>query len=324
MSLDLEQLKEESARLGSEGPTGAGDFLDKFVKMPEGNGHITVRLMPPAKPGMFGRNKNDFFCKTRIHKLNGRSYHCPKVQAKGSIKWEGDCPICNYYNYLWNESDKKAADEQQQMQAKARQIKPIERYYYNVLVRTQYNDQTGEMEKNVGPKILSVGKTLHQMILNAIVGNKETDTAPLGDVTDIDTGRDFKIIKVMRKSGSESYPNYNESKFLDSSTLGNAEDREKWLNNLHDLAALRTLKPNEELKKSLKVHLGLIPDDSTNFDPNEYMPSRPAATVTRETKPVAESKVSAGTTTTTTASAAVVDTDESLADDDFLKQLKDL
>jgi hypothetical protein len=319
MSLDLQQLMEDNARLSNENTGASGDFLDKFVMMPEGNGHITVRLLPPAKPGMFGRNRNEFYCKTRIHKLNNRSYHCPKVPVKvgKNIRWDGDCPICSYYNYLWNESDKKAADEQQQMQSIARQIKPIERYYYNVMVRAQYNEQSGDVQKNVGPKVLSVGKTLHQIILRGILGDEELGIAKLGDVTEIDTGRDLKIIKVMRKSGSESYPNYNDSKFLDPTPLGNKDEVVGWLENLHDLAALRVVKPAEELKKNLKIHLGLIPDDSSNFDPTEYSPATKsvAATVTRETKvaPPVESAVAEST-----------DVDETLADDDFLKQLKDL
>lgn len=264
MSLDLNEILEENQRLSTDGQA----FLDNFVKMPEGNGVVAVRLLPPAAPGEFDRKKNPFYQATRIHRLNNRSLHCSKSLV--GPKWVGECPICRYYNWLWNESDKKAPDEANSMQSQARAIKPIERYYYNVIVRQVINPNTQEVQRNVGPKILSVGKTLHKMIVRAIVGDKTLDEPALGDVTDILHGRDFKIIKAMRQSGKEAYPNYSDSKFLDPSPLGEQEDVKRWLSSLHDLVSLRTVLDAEELKKQLKIHLGLIPDQTTDFDPTEF------------------------------------------------------
>jgi hypothetical protein len=266
MSLDIQELMQENERLAQQ--PGAG-FLDNFVRMPEGNGVVVVRLLPPAAKGMFGRAKNPFYQSTRVHKLNGRNYQCLKILE--DKRWNGDCPVCRYYNWLWQESDKQAPELADQTQANARAIKPIERYYYNVLVRQQVNSN-GEVETNVGPKILSVGKTLHKRIIMAIVGDKELNEPPLGDVTDLKTGRDFKIIKTMRQSGRESYPNYSDSKFLDVSPLGNPDKIKEWLAGMHDLGALREsgLLDYESLKHQLKVHLGLEKDGSSDFDPTEF------------------------------------------------------
>jgi hypothetical protein len=267
--LDLNELAGENERLTS-GTTG--NFLDNFVRLPEGAGHVNLRLLPPAGKGMFGRAKNPFYKMTRTHRVNDKSLHCRKEFVNG--KWVGDCKICNYLRWLWEESEKKSPDEAARLQTQYRNMKALERYYYNAIVRQQYNNKSGEMEKNVGPKILAVGKTLHKMIIRSIVGDPETDEKPLGDVTDVNKGRDFKLIKTLRQSGASSFPNYDSSKFLDQSPLGSPEEVEKWLASLHDLESLRIVKSNEELDRELKIHLGVIVDvDEGMIDPSEYAPN---------------------------------------------------
>lgn len=315
--LNINELVEENQRLNQDGQ----GFLDNFVKMPDGNGVVVVRLLPPAAAGKFGEKKSPFYQATRVHRLNNRSYHCTKELSNG--KWVGECPICRYYNWLWQESDKKAPDEAASMQANARAIKPIERYYYNTLVRQIVNPNTQEVEKNVGPKILSIGKTLHKMIIRAIVGDKQLDEKPLGDVTDPIKGRDFKIIKTMRQSGKESYPNYSDSKFLDPGPLGEEDRVETWLDEMHNLQSLRTVLEQDELKKQLKIHLGLIPDEgiTNDFDPTEFQKPAENAEAT-----VTVTKVEETTTTATEAEEVVEggDTTEPLPDDDFLAELRDI
>ena len=94
------------------------------------------------------------------------------------------------------------------------------------------------MEKDVGPKILSIGKQLHARIIRAILGDPALDEPELGDVTDPGMGRDLKIIKRLRKSGTEAYPNYDESKFMNPSVLGTDKQITGWREALHDLQSL--------------------------------------------------------------------------------------
>lgn len=317
MSLDIAELRGESSRLAETNAGGGNDFLKNFVKFPEGNGVIVLRLLGPATGGMFGRPKSPFYQATRIHRVNNKSIHCLKT-LEGS-KWNGECPICRYYNWLWQESEKKSPEEAAKMQAQARAIKPIERYYYNCIVRKEVGEN-GEVHENVGPKILSIGKTLHKMIIRAIVGSEELQEPALGDVTDLKLGRDFKIIKTMRQSGKDSFPNYDTSKFLDPSPLGTPEQVKTWLESVHDLVALRTLRDAEELKIDLKKHLGLIPNDNdSGFDPTEFMmgsaDEEPVVvhTETKASAPKVEAKVD-----------AVVDGSESVVDDEFFNTLKNL
>lgn len=289
MGLDLGELRQEQTRLESQGNS---NFLDNFVRMPEGEGIVNVRILPPRKG-------QKLYCVTRTHKLGQKNIHCPQSLVGG--KWQGFCPICNYYRNLWKESDQKGGEAAEQLRAEARAIKPLERYYYNAIVRSQINSSTGEMEKDVGPKILSIGKQLHARIIRAILGDPALDEPELGDVTDIANGRDLKIIKRIRKSGTESYPNYDESKFVQSSALGTEKQIAQWLENLHDLQALRQLMTTEELMKNLRIHRGLEKDPSLEFDfgnnaKEEAKPASPSVNVT--------------------------DSDSGLVDDDFLAELR--
>jgi hypothetical protein len=291
------ELQQENDRLTS---SGNRNFLQNFVNMPKESGAVVVRLFPPAKQGAFNREKNHLYCLTRIHKVNGKSLHCLRVLTND--RWMGNCPVCEFYNKLWNDSKKMNQMEAEKLQAQAREIKPIERYYYNVLVRQQLNEQTQEVEKNVGPKILSVGKTLHAMIIKAFTGNKELDEKPLGNVADPKAGRDFKIIKEIKKSSApgQSYPSYNSSKFLEPSPLGSMDEIGKWMGNLHDLAALKFLKPAEEMSHELAIHRGLIPSEGTSYNPTDFQKTSVAATVVSTEE----------------------DGDASLSDDDFMSELR--
>lgn len=317
MSLDIAELRQESSRLKEGANVGGNDFLANFVKFPEGNGVVVLRLLGPATTGMFSRDKSPFYQATRIHRVNNKSIHCLKTLS-GS-KWGGDCPICDYYNWLWKESEKKSPEEALRLQAQARAIKPIERYYYNCIVRKEHNEQTGVTLENVGPKILSVGKTLHKMIIRAIVGSEELQEPALGDVTDIKLGRDFKIIKTMRQSGKDSFPNYDTSKFLDPSPLGTPEQVKTWLEAVHDLVSLRSLHEAEELKLDLKKHLGLIPNDtgSGGFDPTEFMMAG------ADEEPVVRNYEAAAKSPAVT-SAVATDGSEPVMDDEFFNQLKNM
>lgn len=308
MSLDIAELQGESVRLDKNNSSG---FFENFVKMPDSEGVVTVRILPPAPAGAFGRQKNPFFVASRIHKINDKNIHSPKVLNKATGKWEGSCPITDYYNYLWARSKKESDAEAAKTVALARAIKPIERYYYNVIVRSETDPKTNEVHKNVGPKILSVGITLHKLIIRAILGDEALDEAPLGDITDPKIGRDFKIVKRIKKGGTDSFPNYGDSKFLDQTPLGTPEQVQQWIENLHDLEAIRIIKPIEEIKLELKRHLGLAPNvNPSGFDPSEFE--------TGQTATASPVHVEVENTT-----ADVVD-EAGLVEDDFLQELKNM
>lgn len=313
MGLDLGSLQNDYKTLKASEGSG-GSFYENFVKMPEGKGSVSMRLLPPAPKGAFGNEENPFYLVTALHRVNGKSLHDIREYVNG--KWVGRNPICEYMRTLWKESEQAAPAEAEQKRALYRQIKPVERYYYNVIVREE-RAEDGTVKKNVGPKILSVGKTVHEIILRGILGDKEMNQPRLGDVTDFKNGYDFKLIKTIRKSGDQSFPNYEGSHFLEQSPAGDPDECKRWMENLHDLRALRILKSYEELEHELLVHLGLKQDIVGGFDIAKYSSKSTSA-------PVAESKAAVSAPASVTVSAESDEADESGADEDFLEELRKL
>lgn len=312
MGLDLGSLQNDYKQLKVAEGSG-GSFYENFVKMPEGKGSVVMRLLPPAPKGAFGRDESPFYLVTALHRVNGKSLHDIRDYVGG--KWVGRNPICEYMRALWKESEQCAPEEAERKRALYRQIKPVERYYYNVIVREERSED-GTVKTNVGPKILSVGKTVHEIILRGILGDKEMNQPRLGDVTDFKAGYDFKLVKTIRKSGDQSFPNYEGSHFLEQSPAGNPDECKKWIENLHDLKALRILKSYDELEHELLVHLGLKQEVSDGFDISKYAskPSTPTVAESRTPTPAA-----------VTVSAESDDSsDDGDADEDFLEELRKL
>lgn len=265
-SMDLGIMADEDSRLSDAG--GQGSFLDQFVPMPQvkqgQTGSVVIRILPPAKG-------SKLFIPTRVHTINGRKVHCPRPLVNGKWDRNTECCICEYYSALWRKADKLndagAKEEAAKLQNEARGIKPIERYYYNAMVRSLMVD--GQEHKNVGPRILSIGVTLHKQIVRAIMGD-DTEKG-LGDITHIERGYDFIIKKELRGTGDNAFPNYEQSKFArDQSPLGTPEEIAQWAANLHDLSKLRNIKENSVLEKELAIHRGLLPDDAEGFNIDDF------------------------------------------------------
>ena len=311
----MNDLLVEHERLSQDKNTKKGggndDFLKNFVAFPE-TGAIVVRLLGPALSGKFERDRSPFFMATRIHRINERSFHCPR-ELNGD-KWLGDCPICSHYTWLWQESEQKGKDEQVRMQNLARSLKPRPRYYYNCIVRPE----NGERPE---PKILSIGEKLHKVIINKMFGNKALKIKGLGNVADPERGRDLIITKQMISGhDGNAYPDYGESHFDDeSSALGTPDEIAYYMDHLHDLVSLRVVRPVEELKHQLKIHLGLIPNDSPNngsYDPSEFQPEVAAAPkVTVTTEVVSQPKVE-------TPSMESLNIDPTMTEDEFYKEME--
>lgn len=261
--LDLNALAKETQIIGEDGqPTGNNKYFETFVRLPLEEGYVIVRFLPAKKGQKF------FWTETRIHNLsnpsiadsskNRRAYHCRNTRIPGTKKFSGDCIICKYYYKLWRDSDAARSEkERDELQAQARAIKPIERYYFNCVVRSE-KDNDGQVKKNVGPKIYSCGSQVYAKIIRGITGDKTLGEPSYGDVSHPKTGRDFRIVKKIRSSGGREYPNYELSKFEEVSVIGTTEEFKNWMESLHNLEAMRIVKSNEELTRALKVHLGQI------------------------------------------------------------------
>jgi hypothetical protein len=256
MAYEIEEIN--FAEIGADAAALNKDntLMDIFVRMPEKDGFVLLRFLPPQK-------SKPLYCSTRIHNLGTKRFHCSRVKKHlpNGIFWVNssnnpadDCPICQEYSRLWKMSNTQTGAEQQRTQAQARQIKPIERYYWNVIVRQQVN-KNGVLEKNVGPKILSCGKTLQTIVLESINGSELTGRKKLGNITHPVTGRDFRLVKKIVKGNMNSeYPKYDQSSFEDPSELGTEAEITQWINNMHGLEELRTLRPRDEMLVAMREH----------------------------------------------------------------------
>jgi hypothetical protein len=320
----LDELKQDADRVLSDNK-GNADYLEKFVQFPEEDGAITVRILPPSH-GM----KLPFQA-TRIHNVNGKSLHCPYELVGG--KWvgqPGQCPVCDVYRHLWKLANKSSGDKAKGYIALARKIKPIERYYFNCVVR--------EDPSQIGVKVLSMGKTLYKMILRAFVGDKKLKRKPLGNICDTTgkEGRDFTSVKEMVQSGRESFPKYEQSSFEQPSPLADPQEVEKILEKCYDLSELRTIKEFDVLDHNLQVELGNKSDDESGFDPRKYnldggstaptLDSAPEETPTVKTVETVVTTVEnpVQTPPATAPADSAEEEEEVMADVDFMKELEDM
>jgi len=209
MAIDLDALRAKHAELSktTQGGGGSSDYLQ--IK----EGTNLVRILP-AKD-----DETEFYAETKLHRIVGsdgmaKNYHCRKMHGEA-------CPLCDTYFGLWKtdqDSDKDLA----------RQIKPRARYYMNILDR-----DSGEV------KILSVGVILFKKIVAAMLDED------FGDITDLQDGFDFKIIKTMEGQ----WPKYDQSQPRPKSEpTGSDAEIAAYMDSLHDVHGLVKLEDYDDVK----------------------------------------------------------------------------
>ena len=286
MGVDLGALRAKLEELKTGQKQMDGDYLDKFLNVQDGE--TNVRILP-------GKEGVQFYSETAIHRMNDKNIHCLGRQT---------CPICRYVSKLYDSKDEKLTEV-------ARRIKAKKRFYFNVVARELKSPTSGEMEKNVGPKIFSCGIKLFEKILSTFVDDD------FGDLTDLDKGWDFKIIRKEK----DGYPNYDDSRPRPKSCPAseNKEDTTKWMGGLHDLQALISRKSTEELQGELDQ---FVARESMEIPAlSNIVVGRAASKVVTEAKaeaPKAKAPESP--------KAATVETAEETGEteDDFLAQLKEM
>lgn len=216
--------------------------VDKFF-LPDSDKY-TVRFLS-GKP---------FFLAARLHHLgsmaSGRTFFCHKTIQDG--KWVGTCLACKHYADFHEKGQPRCyKGSDSDFQNDLRSIKPIERFYYNCIVRGK---------EEIGPKVLAVGKSVHQQILSSILGESGSPTfcRPLGDVSHPISGNDFAVVRSMKDAGGGgAFPIYT-GQFLPSSSLGTEEQIQEWLDARHDLSECVTLRPESEMLAALEEIFGYL------------------------------------------------------------------
>jgi hypothetical protein len=81
--VNIDELRKKYQEINNPGGANKDnkEFLEKFFMMEEGTS--LVRILP-------GKNDQEFYAETAIHRINDKNYHCPRVK--------GDkCPVCDTY-----------------------------------------------------------------------------------------------------------------------------------------------------------------------------------------------------------------------------------
>ena len=218
MAVDLNALRAKHEELSNSGNRNSNaEFLSNFLQLQDGTN--AIRILP-------GKEDELFYAETKIHRVpdgqgNTKNIHCRKIHGE-------PCPMCDSYYQLWKEPYK---DEDL-----ARQIKPRARYYMNVVDR-----ESGDV------KILSIGVILFKKVIAAMLDED------FGDITNMDTGHDFKIVKIMEGQ----WPKYDQSQPRPkSSPAGSKAEIAAWMDSLHDVHALVKLEEYEGVKTAAQA---LIP-----------------------------------------------------------------
>jgi len=229
MAIDLNALRAKHEELSNSGGNSNSDFLSNFIQLQDGTN--AIRILP-------GKDEETmFYAETKIPRVpNGDG----QVKNVHSRKIHGEpCALCDLYYSLWKEPNK---DEDL-----ARQVKPRSRYYMNVVDR-----ENGEV------KILSIGVILFKKIIAAMLDED------FGDITDLESGHDFKIVKIMEGQ----WPKYDQSSPRPkSSEAGSKAEVAAWMDSLHDIHALVKLEEYEDVKNAA---MALLPShEGSSENPTE-------------------------------------------------------
>jgi len=232
MAIDLNALRAKHEQLNNPQTGNNADFLKKFYQIPEGSN--AVRILP------WRDDEREFYAETKIHRVPGpddsvKNMHCRKVHGEA-------CPMCDLYFALWKTGRKE--DE-----TLARQIKPRARYYLNILAR-----ESGDI------KILSIGVILFKKIIGAMLDED------FGDITDPETGHDFKIVKEM----DGQWPKYDQSQPRPkSSPLGSKAEIASFMDSLHEIHELVKLEEYEDVKKAAAILTGVAVQGTPSSETEE-------------------------------------------------------
>ena len=246
MTIDLEKLRKQY--LEDSKASDGGDFLSMFLNVQEGTN--VVRILPDKEDRLF-------YAETKIHRVpngeNGvKNIHCRKVHGE-------KCPMCDAYFGLWDIVNKGnvSPEAKKTAEATARQIKPRSRFYMNVVDR-----ETSDV------KILSIGIILFKKIVSMMVD------PDYGDITELDTGNDFKIIKEM----DGQWHKYDQSSARPkSSEAGTKAEIAAWMESLHDIHSLVKLEEFDDVKLAAEELLpstkesSLRQPESKSVDDDDYL-----------------------------------------------------
>lgn len=236
-----------------QGGGSGGQF--KYWK-PRDNGEYTIRFLPPHD------SDGLFFKQTAQYKLGDKYFFAPFIDGEPD-------PIYEAYKALWKKNTSESI-------ALARELKPRKQYLYNIVVR----DEKGQKPENPTKVFVYMsGQKLYDKVMHYFWDED------FGDLTDIEEGFDFKIVK---EDGAGGFPNYDNSRPRSKSTplFDDKKMIEEIISNIHDLNKEVEYKSYDELKQALNDFLNSKNETESFFDSTTSKPKVESKTEQKvESKP---------------------------------------
>lgn len=224
-------------KINNQSQSYVDDRVWKLEADKAGNATATIRFLPATIKVVNGEEIMDDLPWVKIYSHgfqfeNGRWFidNCPTTIGE-------PCPVCAINKAHWD-----SADEDRKKIASARKRKT--RYYANVLIIA--DPKNPENEGQV--KIFSFGKKIFDKIMDKMNPTFEDET-PI-NVFDFWEGADFKL----RQRKVEGYPNFDQSVFMEPSSVGSDDFILKIANSqylLQDYIDPKNFKSGDDLKKKL-------------------------------------------------------------------------
>jgi len=199
------------------------------IKMwkPIGFGEYIVRFLPPREiDGLF-------FEEAAQHKVGDNYIFCPRII-------NNPCLICETRKKLYTV-------ENENVHTLARKIKARKVYLYNIILRVDPAISFCD-NRSITVHIYMSGTKLWRTLISYFFNRS------FGDLTDVDDGYDFVIVK---NKGFNGYPDYTKSEPLEGSRplADNEKDIQKILSNRYNLKNQIKYKNIHELESLIRNHL---------------------------------------------------------------------
>lgn len=244
---DLSKLRAAWENQQAGGSASGGGF--RYWK-PRDNGEYTIRFLPPKDADGL------FFKQAAQYKIGENYYFAPYIDGEAD-------PIYEMYRALWKKGTPESI-------ALARELKPRKQYLYNIVIR----DENGQKPENpTRVYVYMSGEKLYEKVMHYFWDED------FGDLTDIDEGFDFKIVK---EQGQGGFPNYDNSRPRAKSTplFDDKKLVDEVISGIHDLNKEVEYKSYNELKEILNNFLNSKNETDNFMNEVETPPTPPKKAAT--------------------------------------------
>ena len=211
------------------------------------DGDNVLRILPPSQT----RNPEIeyFFHEASTHSIEQQTHFCPEalIQQK--------CPICEARRKLYGGAKRAGRELAPHEKSLAESFNTKRRYLANIIVR-------GEEDKGV--QLWDFGIKMLEKLVKLM---SDPDT---GDITDLNEGRDFVVVKKSKKGpDGKEWPDYDSSYVkVNRSAVGTPEQITTWMSTQYDLKA-QVVPRILSYEKLFEIAFSVSPEQARQISPEK-------------------------------------------------------